>query len=65
MMLIGSSWTLVKEIPNTNFLVSLHHNYKKSANLEIFDISKKGPAKKVYSLGEVKRGSIFLLDRHN
>ena len=53
---IGSTWTHVKEIPNTNLLVSLHHNYLKSASMEVLDISKKGEAKKIYSLGEVSGG---------
>ena len=42
-------WTHVKEIQNTRYLVSLHHSYFKSANMEIFDISKKGQAKKIYT----------------
>ncbi len=48
-----STCTHVKEISNSSLLVSLHYNYLKSANMEIFDISKKGEAKKIYSLGEV------------
>ena len=55
---IDSSWTHVKEIPNTKLLVSLHHNWENSANMEILDISKKGQAKKIYSLEEVSGGKV-------
>ncbi len=51
--ILGNSWTHAKEIPNTKLLVSLHHNFYDSANMEIVDISKKGRANKIYSLGEV------------
>ena len=57
-MLIGYSWTHVKDMPKTNLLASLHHNYGKSANIEIFDISERDQIKKVYSLGEVTGGKI-------
>ena len=43
----------MKEIPNTKLLVSLHHNYKKSANMSVVDISKAHQIKEIYSLGEV------------
>mgnify|MGYP000880086214 FL=1 len=43
----------MKEIPNTKLLVSLHHNYENSANMSIFDISKKDQIKEIFSLGEV------------
>jgi hypothetical protein len=57
--ILGSGSTHVKEIPNTKLLVSLHYGYyQNSANMEIFDISKKGKANKIYSLGEVS-GSEF------
>ena len=46
----------MKEIPNTKLLVSLHHIKEKSANISVFDISKKGQAKEIYSLGEVSGG---------
>ena len=48
----------VKEIPNTKLLVSLSHNYNTSANIAVFDISKKDQIKEIYSLGEVT-GSII------
>lgn len=49
-------WTHVTEIPNTKLLVSLHHKSFKSANFELFDISKKGQANKIYSFEEVSGG---------
>ncbi len=50
----------MKEIPNTKLIVSLHHICDEAANLEIFDISKKGQAKKIYSLGEISGCKICL-----
>jgi len=50
----------VKEIANTGFLVSVHHSYQKSANLEVFDVSQKGQPKKIYSFEEVSGGKIFI-----
>ena len=55
------SWTHVKEIPNTRYLVSLHHAYETFANMEIFDISRKGQAKKIYSYEIVLGGNISKL----
>ena len=55
-----SSWTHVKEIANTGLLVSVHHTSRNSANLELFDVSRKGQAKKIYSFEEVFRGLIFI-----
>lgn len=52
-------WTHVKEIPNTKLAVSLHHSSLKSANLEIFDLSQKGQAKKLYSFEEVEGSKFF------
>ena len=51
----------MKEIPNTKLLVSLHHNYKESANMAVFDISKNDQIKEIYSLGEVSGGRIIIL----
>lgn len=48
--------TYVKEIPETGLLVSIHHAFSIGANLQIYDISQKGKAQKVYSFEEV-RGS--------
>ncbi len=56
----------MKEIPNTKLLVSVHHGYNMSASVEIFDISKKGKANKIYSLGKVFGGKhgkfLFITD---
>ena len=51
------SWTQVREIPGSRLLVSLHICHNKYANLEIFDLSNKGRAAKVYSLGRVFGGN--------
>ncbi len=56
---IANGWTHIKEIPNTKLLVSLHHNKTESANMEIFDVLKKGRARKIYSLGEVSGGKLI------
>ena len=58
---IGPCWTHIRGIANTKLLVSLHHKWDKSANMEIFDISKKAQAKKIYTLGEVSGGKMFPL----
>mgnify|MGYP007122282732 CR=1 FL=1 len=47
------TWTHVREIPSTNLLVSLSHSSNKSANMKIFDISRKGQKKDVYSFEEI------------
>ena len=52
----------MKEIPNTKLLVSLHHNHgesEDSANMAVYDISKKDQIKEIYSLGEVSGGCII------
>ena len=53
------SWAHVKEIPSTPYLVSLQHSYMKYANMEVFDISKKGQAKKIYTHETLLGGNIF------
>ena len=50
-------FTHVKEIPNTRLLVSLNHKYNQSANMAIFDISKK-VAKRIYSFEETSGSKI-------
>ena len=45
----------MKEITNTGLLVSVSHS-SESANLEVFDVSRKGQAKKIYSFEEVPGG---------
>lgn len=43
----------MKEIANTGLLVSVQHSYDTSASMEIFDVSRKGHPKKIYSFEEV------------
>ena len=50
----------MKEIPNTKLLVSLHHDFFGSANMSIFDISKKDQIKEIYSLGGVLEECIII-----
>lgn len=50
-------WTHVREIPNTNLLVSLNHHYSRSANMEIFQYSQK-KVNRIYSFEEVVRSKI-------
>ena len=50
----------MKEITNTGLLVSVHHCYDKSANLEVFDVSRKGQTKKIYSATEVSGSRLIL-----
>ena len=52
----GSSWTHIKEISNTNLIVTLNHNAEKSVSMEVLDTSNKREAKKIYSLEEVSGG---------
>ena len=52
------SWTYVKEIPNTQYLVSLYHSASKYTNMVVFDISKKGRAKTIYTHETVFGGNI-------
>lgn len=55
------NWTHIKEIPNTGLLVSLGHRWKTSAGMEIFDISKKGSARRVYAFEEIMGSEYFFL----
>ena len=52
-----ASWSHVKEIPNTRFLVSVQHANEFGANMRIFDISQKGEAKTIYSFEEIRAGN--------
>ena len=54
----------MKEIANTGLLVSVHHCYTMSANLEVFDVSWKGKTKKIYSYEEVSGSRIFIIKIH-
>ena len=49
----------VNEIPNTNYLVSVHQSDSKFTNMEIFDISKQGRMKRIYTFGKVFGGKVF------
>ena len=60
---VPDSWTHVKEIANTRLLVSVHHNWRHSANLEVFDVSRKGQAKKIYKF-EAVSGSRIIIKIH-
>ena len=61
----NNSWTHVKEISSTGLLVSLHHCNDTSANMSVFDISKKGKARKIYSFEEVSAGIHYLFSIMN
>ena len=50
----------MKEISNTGLLVSIHHCWITSANLEIFDVSQKGQPKRIYSFEEVSGSQFFI-----
>ena len=50
----------MKEVANTGLLVSVHHSNDKSANLEVFDVSRKGQARRIYSFEEVSGGRILV-----
>ena len=55
----SGDWALLKEITDKKLLVSLHHYFDKSANMAIFDISKKNRPKKIYTFEEVYGGNII------
>ena len=52
----------LKEIPNTQLLVAVNHDGDLAANLEAFDVSRKGQAKKIYSFEEVSGGKIIIIN---
>lgn len=56
LLLVGSGWTCVKEISNARLLVSLHRAPNESVNMEIFDLSRKEKAMKIYCFEEVLGG---------
>ena len=61
MLVYYDGWPHVKELSNTKLLVSLHHNFNVSANMVIYDISKKKKPNRVYSFEEVFGGKIDIL----
>lgn len=60
-----SSWTHVKELSNTGYLVSLHHCWNKCANMQIFDISQRSRARIFYSFEEVFGGKHLFRTTNN
>ena len=50
----------MKEIENTELLVSVIHCWDTSANLEVFDLSRRGEAKKIYAFEEVSGSRIII-----
>ena len=54
------NWTHVKEISNTGLLVSVGYSVSKSANLEVFDVSRKGQVRKIFSFEEVSGGRFLV-----
>ena len=51
----------MKEITNAKLLVSVHHSWNKSASLKVFDVSRKGQVRKIYSFEEVPGGKIIVI----
>ena len=49
----------VKEIPKTRYLISLKHSIEHCANIELFDLPKKGKARTIYTFEEVDGGNNF------
>ena len=58
-------WAHLKEIPNTELIVSVHHSWDVSANLEVFDVSQKEQVKKIYSFEEIPGCRIIDKLSHN
>ena len=52
------TWSHLREIPNTQLVVSLKHHYDKGANMKVFDISKKGKSRNIYTYEEVPGSNI-------
>lgn len=50
--------THVKEVTNTRLLVSVNYQWDQSAHLEVFDVSRKGQVKKLYSFEEISGSKI-------
>ena len=55
----------MKEIANTGLLVNIHQHCFESANLEVFDISRKRKAKRIYSFEEVQGSKFIFKISHN
>ena len=50
----------MKEIPNTKLLVSLNCSYRSFVNMQIFDVSKRERANKIYSFVVEGDGNNFI-----
>lgn len=50
------SWTHVREISGSKYLISFHHSIGTSANFEIFDLAHPRNIKKLYTFEEVRGG---------
>lgn len=46
------SWTQIREIPNSNLMVSLNHVEGDSTSLQLYNISQKGNVSVVYAFEE-------------
>ena len=53
------TWTHVNAISDSRILVSVYHCCDIAANLAVFDVSRKGQAKKIYSFEEVSGGKVI------
>ena len=54
----------MKEIADTGLLVSVQQGFNKCSNLAVFDVSRKGQARKIYSFEEVSGGSSIVKVHH-
>ena len=52
-------WAHLKEIPNTELLVSLNHIENGSSEMAIFDVSRKDEVKKIFSSGKIDNSKLF------
>lgn len=52
----ADSRTHLNNISGTGLLISLHHSSRKSAHMEIFDVSKKTHIRKIFSFCDVRGG---------
>ena len=50
------SWNHVKEIPNTELLCSLNHEYSSRGIIKIFDVSQKVQQREIFSTEVIEGG---------
>ena len=43
----------MKEIPNTELLCSIHHDFELRASMKIFNVSKKAKEREIFSTEEI------------